>query len=271
VVTPDTWPRATSGLYPYGLAITSRGGLAVGGDGSITMRPSTRALALAFDAAGALVADFAQGGRWVDNTLHGCYDVAADGDGWVLACLSVDDRPALIRLDARGQRDPSWGERGGPPASLHPGFQVRALHRDGLGRWLVGGVVSAVYDDQTGPTAVVRYLPDGTLDRTFAVQGVAFAHNGRVSFVYSGRGLLATGCEDRVLIGGSTLQHPVVEVFEATGRWMSEVSPRGYLMAPAHPSLAPVAYPALLTTPTAHEVLLVTPSAHRITLARFSM
>jgi len=271
VVTSSAWPIGTRGFYPYGLALGERGGLAVGGDETTTQRPLPRALALAFDADGSLSADFGQRGMWVDNTLHGCFDARRDGDGWVLACVALDDRPALIRLDARGQRDPAWGERPGAPTPLHSSFHVRSLERDGLGRWLVGGVISAGYDKSVGPAAVVRYHPDGTLDRSFAAQGTALIHEGRNSFVYSGRGLLATGCEDRVLIGLSNIVRPLMQVFDASGRWRSDVSPSGYLPGPAHMILTTGTYSSFVTAVTPHEVLLVTPSRQRLTLARYSM
>ncbi|MDO9017495.1 MAG: hypothetical protein Q8S73_01500 [Deltaproteobacteria bacterium] len=271
VVPPTAWHVATPGVYPYGVALGPDGGLVVGGDAPVSDRPLSRAFALSFDAAGNLSADFAQRGLWSDSTLRGCFDALPDRDGWVLACMDVEDRPALARLDAQGRRDPTWGEQGDAPAGLPRGFHVRALERDGAGRWLVGGMISPRYDDRFGPAAVVRYHPDGTLDRSFAGQGMAVALNGRNSFAYSGRGMLATACEDRVLLGLSNLYQPLVEVFDASGRWRSDVSASGYLAGPPHMILTTSTYPSFVTAVTPHEVLLVTPSRERLTLTRYSM
>lgn len=154
---------------------------------------------------------------------------------------------------------------------MYSSFHVRSLERDGLGRWLVGGVISAGYDKSVGPVAVARYHPDGTLDRSFATQGTALVHEGRNSFVYSGRGVLATGCEDRVLVGVSDIFRPFVQVLDASGRWRSDVSASGYLAGPAHMILRAGTYSSFVTAVTPHEVLLVTPSRERLTLARYSM
>ena len=43
VVAPGAWPIATRGFYPYGVALGERGGIAVGGDETITQRPLPRA------------------------------------------------------------------------------------------------------------------------------------------------------------------------------------------------------------------------------------
>lgn len=271
VVPPTAWPVATPGVYPYGIALGPGGGLVVGGDAPVSDRPLSRAFALSLDASGNLSADFAQRGLWSDSTLRGCFDALPDREGWVLACMDIEDRPALVRLDAQGRRDPTWGEQGEAPAGLPRGFHVRALERDGAGRWLVGGMISARYDDRFGPAAVVRYHPDGTLDRSFAAQGMAVALNGRNSFAYSGRGMLATGCEDRVLLGLSNIYQPLVEVFDASGRWRSDVSASGYLAGPPHMIPTASTYSSFVTAVTPHEVLLMTPSRERLTLARYSM
>ena len=272
VVPSDVWPISTTGMYPYGFALGPRGALSVGSDHPISARNPQRAMAVAVDAEGRVLTDFGDRGLWFDNTLHGCFDVRPDADGWVLACMDRDDRPELVRLDERGRRDAAWRARATAEASLPEGFHVRSMDRDSAGRWLVAGVISRGYDKRIGPVALVRYHPDGGLDRAFGSQGVAVVHDGRNSFVYSGSSMLTVGCEDRALLGASNLYHPLIEVFDAQGRWMPQVSPSGYLMGLAHPSLTNTIYAVFLTAVTPHDVLMVVPSASsRVLLARFNL
>ena len=219
--------------FAYGLAIDETGATIVGGNVITSHGPSTAAFALRLTNEGALDMDFANGHSLVWSDLHGCFDVARDGDRWVLGCVSEDDRPALLRLDAGGRRV-RWANSA--EVSVHPaaprGFQVRALRRDSEGNWVVAGSISRIYSDLASPPAAVRFSPDGEPDLRYGGAGIALAAGARQTFAYTFSSSAHIDCEDRLLLGAAFGGQSGVVFFDRDGRRMIEVGDEGELMTP---------------------------------------
>lgn len=96
--------------------------------------------------------------------------VAVQSDGRIVLAGMAQKHWVVARLTGPGGLDPSFGRDGivrtGFGFTGHDTPQALAMQPDG--RILVSGTVSLRYD---GGTALVRYNPDGTLDRTFDGNG----------------------------------------------------------------------------------------------------
>ncbi|MFO0628871.1 MAG: hypothetical protein U0325_25070 [Polyangiales bacterium] len=232
--------RALGGteLQLFGVAVDPAGVVAVGGNGSVSDRPSNAAVAVRVTTAGALDPNFANGGALLRGDLHGCYDVVRDGDAWVLGCISSEDRPALLRINARGGVEP-WGS--GAMLATHDaaprGFQLRALQRDSAGRWIAVGAIARVYNDTASPPAAVRFGADGTPDLRYGVEGVATLLGARQTFAYSFASSAWVGCEDRLLLGLALGAQTGVAVFDRDGRLMPSVGDEGVIFTNNPPAV----------------------------------
>jgi uncharacterized delta-60 repeat protein len=211
------------------------GVLVVGSDNYTEFGEANLGFALRLTDQGEVDTGFATGGVYRSESLHGCFDVARDGDGWVLGCISLRLRPVLIRLDAGGRRV-AWpngqmeAEHGIAPA----GFQLRALRRDSAGRWLAIGPVSRVYFDAGAPASAVRFLPDGQADPSYGRGGIAFVHGAHQSFTYTYASTAAVGCEDRLLLGVTLGNIPGVAMFDRDGQLMTSVGDEGVFLNPRY-------------------------------------
>ena len=88
-------------------------------------------------------------------------------DGAIAIAADVFNSVKLFRVDASGKPDPAWGGTDGIATDLGIGnFQRGALGRLGANLY-VGGNTS------TSTAAVKRYLPDGSLDTSFATGGTS--------------------------------------------------------------------------------------------------
>jgi uncharacterized delta-60 repeat protein len=148
-----------------GLALQPDGRiLAIGADTDALGGNGTNALALArYLSDGQLDSSFGSGGRVQTDLCDGVYGgarVAVSGDGRITAAAT-----SLVRYLADGSLDPSFA--GGKPVPL--GFDASKLILQPDGATVVAGegVLNRSIDG-----AVVRFLPDGTVDRTFGVGGV---------------------------------------------------------------------------------------------------
>src|SRR6185369_16427454 len=95
----------------------------------------------------------------------------------------------LARFDADGTLDPTFGDAGlvvGPAGAF-----ARALVRQSDGKLVVVGNVPG----QSYPVRLVRYLPDGTVDGDFGIDGVSDATHGLVHGA-------ALDAQDRVVAAG---------------------------------------------------------------------
>lgn len=232
----------------------------------------SRAWALRLGDGGALDVTFGDRGVREIDDVHGCFDLARDGADYVFACTSLAGRPALRRLDAAG-RAAGWATGAPAEAVDAPArFAVRTLARDSLGRWVVSGPVSAVFNDAHAPVAAVRFLPDGSPDRAYGLGGTAVFLGPRQTFGYSFAPASRLGCEDRLLVGGDYNYQPAVGVLDARGRPFEALGKFGNLLLPLRAGTTAVAVEAIVPLPGSQDVVVVTshtPSAvtlHRINL-----
>jgi uncharacterized delta-60 repeat protein len=270
-VAPGRVPGGSDAVRPFGMHHDAAGTLVAAGDGSPTDRPSRRGIAFRLGPDGALDDAFGTGGVFGDAGLHGCFDVARDGDDYVLACISEDDRPALLRLDAAGHPVGAFGPDGVSAHAMAPrGFQVRALRRDSAGRWLVAGSISPFYDDSSPSPAAVRFLADGTPDATYGDRGVAVAPGVRQTFAYALGQAYRVTCDDRLMFGASVGTIPLVGAFDRDGRRAAGFGEDGYLRGPTRANTY-VSVNALLPVPGSDDLVLVgTLSVHGVALARIA-
>ncbi len=256
LVPPSRLPGSVPAVRPFGIHHDADGTTIAAGDGSPSSGPSRRGIALRFGPDGALEDSFGAGGAFTASTLHGCFDVERDGDEYVFACISEDDRPALLRLDARGVPVSTFGAEGVSIHVMAPrGFQTRALERDSAGRWLVGGAVSPFYDDLSSPPAAVRFLADGTPDMTWGDRGVAIAPGVRQSFAYTFAQPFRVTCDDRFMFGASVGFLSLIGGFDRDGRRLTSFGDDGYLRGPTRPGTY-VVVNALLAVPGGNDLVM---------------
>lgn len=145
---------------------------------------------------GTLDAAFEDGGRLVSRvgTAGIASDVVVAANGTVVVAGTVTEGFGLLRLEASGRPDTTFGDDG---IVLGPGnlvsFSRVALQSDG--RILVAGLVGP----GTSNIGLFRYRGDGTLDPTFGVGGVVSTTAGSDVAV---RALLVQS-DGRILVGGS--------------------------------------------------------------------
>ncbi len=256
LVPPGRLPGSVSAVRPFGIHQDADGITVASGDVSPPNGPSRRGIALRFGPDGALVESFGAGGAFTASTLHGCFDVERDGDAYVFACISEDDRPALLRLDARGEPVTTFGAEGISIHEMAPrGFQTRALERDSAGRWLVGGAVSPFYDDLVSTPAAVRFLVDGAPDSTWGERGVAIAPGVRQTFAYAFAQSFRLTCDDRLMFGASVGVLALIGGFDRDGRRMVSFAEDGYLRGPTRPGIN-IAVDALLAAPGSNDLVM---------------
>jgi len=249
-----------------------RGAMVLVNDGLPFSHAATHGWLVRLDDRGALATDFGTEGVLALDDLTGCFALTRDRDAWVLACISSDDRPALVRIGDTGARMP-WPSG----ATLLEGdtprrFEVRSLARDSVGRWVVGGSISGRYDDVHAPPAAVRFTADGRVDRGFGYNGLALGLGPRQSAAYTFGASLYVGCEDRVLLGASYGPRPTLVVLDAAGRTLDALTEQGHLTLATAPGAATALVSAVLPMPNRHDVVVISiyaPSA--IVLQRVRM
>jgi len=148
-----------------GLALQPDGRIvAIGADTDALGGNGTNVLALArYLSDGQLDPSFGSGGRVRTDSCGGVYgsaSVAVSGDGRITAAAT-----SLVRYLADGSLDPSFA--GGKPVRLGFNASKLILQPDGATVVAGEGVLNRSIDG-----AVVRFLPDGTVDRKFGVGGV---------------------------------------------------------------------------------------------------
>lgn len=232
---------------------------------------ATRAWVVRLDDAGALDATFGDGGVREIADANGCFDIARDGD-YVFACTSARERPALLRLDRVGS-PVAWARGAVAEAASAPArFAVRTLARDSVGRWVVVGPVSASYDDTSALVAAVRFLPDGSHDRTYGLNGVTFFPGPRQSFGYSFASSSRVGCEDRLLVGANYNARLVMGLLDAEGAPIEAIGEYGGLSLPVRAGTVTALVEAIVPVPgTQDVVVVVTHSPSAITLHRVGL
>lgn len=219
--------------------------------------PATRAWALRVTDRGRLDETFGAGGVQEIEDVHGCSDLARDGADYVLACASLTDRPALRRLGANG-RPAAWASGASAEAQAAPArFMVRTLARDSVGRWVVAGPISATYSDSNSPVAAVRFLPDGSHDRTYGTNGFTVFLGPRQTFGYSYASASRLGCGDQLLFGASYGVVPVVGFIDTAGTPREAVGDNGNLLLPIRTGAQAAAVQAIVPVPGSQDVVVV--------------
>jgi hypothetical protein len=91
-----TWlaslPVGRLGVGPrlaFSAVADAAGVLVVGSDNYTEFGEANLGFALRLNDQGEVDTGFATGGVYRSESLHGCFDVARDGDGWVLGCISL--------------------------------------------------------------------------------------------------------------------------------------------------------------------------------------
>ncbi len=130
----------------------------------------------------------------------GVRTLAERGGGLFVAGRSGPDA-FIAALGADGQLDPGFGEQGiaTKRVPLLPSATVEGLAVDDRGRILAVGTTDAGLVQNPGADAVVRYRPGGTLDRSYGMQGHAYAGMGfgvgpsAIAVDRAGRAIVAEG------------------------------------------------------------------------------
>jgi uncharacterized delta-60 repeat protein len=171
----------------------------IGGMGS-SPPPANRFALARLNLDGSLDPSFGTGGRV--TTLIGNWAVAYAGllqpDGRIVAVgyLTSGGNIAAARYNTDGSLDPAFGSGGTVQLSQLPGFfRMRDVALQADGKLVIAGtyLTSSVYD-----FALVRLLPNGTLDPTFDGDGLVTSDFG-VSELGSSVIVLADG---RIVLGG---------------------------------------------------------------------
>jgi uncharacterized delta-60 repeat protein len=230
VIPSERFSGGGSTFVPYAQLTAGGATLLVGAELPPQDGAPTRALAARLDDAGALDESFGARGTLRDDALRGCFDVEADGDGYVLACRSASGRPALLRLDRRGAPAPfANGRAATEHGGASTGFRPTTLERDSAGRWVVAGSISDLDSDEYPVPAVVRFRADGSADGSYGAGGVAQIPGVRRTYQTALAASARLTCEDRMLVGVEVEGRPAVAVFGADGLLDETVGARGLL------------------------------------------
>ena len=185
-----------NGMFPTAMVVRADGAVILAGPRTFDAVGYTFAV-VRYDNAGVLDSTFGVGGvATVDFGTPPSTGLALvrQDDGALVVAADSGHGPSsflLARLDADGALDPTFGNAGlvvGPAGAF-----IRGLVRQSDGKLVVVGNVS----EASYPVRLVRYLPDGTIDSDFGIDGVSDAAHG---LVY-GAGIDA---QDRVVVSGGT-------------------------------------------------------------------
>jgi uncharacterized delta-60 repeat protein len=157
------------GGFASGLALQPDGKVVV--VGSIWRSPGSAFVLARYKVDGSLDPTFGQGGAVItpnDSDYSFGSDVALQSDGKIVVAgtSGLSDHFALARYDEDGSLDRTFGAGGRVSTSIGERSAIRALALQGDGK-----IVAAGWGD--GGFALARYLPDGSLDRTFGARGIA--------------------------------------------------------------------------------------------------
>lgn len=167
------------------------GDLVVGGVFStVEGRPTPRLARLLADGTprpGSLDGTFGEGGLVLAavDPPEFAFDVAVQTDGGIVTAGTVSGRGgriSVMRFDDTGKSDPTFGGDGAVQTNITPGDDwAHAIAVQADGRLVVAGHAGG----SSGPMAVLRYLPDGRLDRSFSGDGkltIDFGYGAEVAY-----------------------------------------------------------------------------------------
>jgi uncharacterized delta-60 repeat protein len=139
--------------------------------GTLREAAPSRAFVRAYLPGGGLDAGFGNAGEVPFDSHRWVGDVAIQPDGRILLSLGLGT-PRLVRLDADGRPDTSFGADGAidvAPQSAFQFFEGLALQPDGR----IVGVGTPAPDAWPEPVLARRFLPDGSPDPSFGDNGQA--------------------------------------------------------------------------------------------------
>jgi uncharacterized delta-60 repeat protein len=155
--------------------------------------------------------------------------MTVDGDGRIVAAgrftsgnppYPSDTGPILVRLNADGTPDTSFGTSGVVVANLAsaPYFKARSVTAMADGKILVGGTVDWNGTDGGDRLGVIRFLADGSVDTSFGTDGVAikkvFVNGGNCGL---GTVVMTVTPDGRIAMLGDPCHDAALVVFLADG------------------------------------------------------
>jgi uncharacterized delta-60 repeat protein len=174
-------PGATTSAFANASALQPDGKIIAAGGASLFTQPGDIAFRLVrYDPDGSVDTTFGMQGIVTTNVSEGpegASAVAIQSDGKIVAAGSAGLGPqasrfALVRYHRDGALDTDFGVGGIVITDLsgpHEGAAAVAIQSDG--RIVAAGAAYASALWASGDVALVRYEPDGSLDRTFGIEG----------------------------------------------------------------------------------------------------
>lgn len=154
---------------------------------------------LRYDDSGTLDPTWGDAGQVVVNQSEGLNDlggIVVDADDRVVFSSYIEGDVVVGRLTTTGALDPTFSTTGFVRADLGGNDSPRNVGIDSQGRIIVGAL-SASTSSYT-QYGLARYLPDGQLDPSFGVGGIAST----VINGYARPGMMRIDPQDRVVVGG---------------------------------------------------------------------
>jgi uncharacterized delta-60 repeat protein len=165
---------------------------------------------------GALDQSFGQGGI-VSTQMDGALGIAEQADGKLVVVSGYPQKFALIRYNADGTVDSTFGNSGIVALDFAHGAMSDCLLIQPDGKIVVGGAVQSEQSDMWGNRlidfALARFNADGSLDTTFGIGGTV-----ETSFAgFFGKEKIALQPDGHIILAGQLNGAPMVARFDADG------------------------------------------------------
>jgi uncharacterized delta-60 repeat protein len=230
---------------PYAIVVQPDGKLLVAGTVTYDFAPDNEMFVVRYNTNGTLDTTFGTNGKFVlnlgGNDIHSeAYAIALLPDGKILLGGSIDDRLntpityadyALVRLTATGQRDLTWGSSGIVKTNITGSDRAFDMEIQSDGKVILAGYEGGT--NLNSKVTLVRYNPDGTLDATFGIGGVAGI---RVPGSFQGASDMTLQPDGKIVVAGdvtpdntSDANNWVVARFNSDGTADSSFGTGGYV------------------------------------------
>ncbi len=145
-------------------------------------------------------------------------DLTVQNDGKIIV-LGADGNSGFIsRLSENGTVDETFGDKGYVHTNNSYGFFSCKIQRDGK-------IVVAGYDDKFGFTnrrfCLQRYLPDGTIDKSFGDGGTVITPYGDDAWIHE----IGLQLDGKIVAGGEVTYYSPYNTFFAAARYNADGSP----------------------------------------------